>query len=60
MAGTHERGPILARQNYGYEKRQKEIAKQKKKEAKRQRKLEKNAAPSEETGEQIPEAEPAE
>ena len=30
----------MARQNYGYEKRQKELAKQKKQEAKRQKKLE--------------------
>lgn len=35
----------MARQNYGYEKRQKELAKQKKQEAKRQRKLEKKNEP---------------
>lgn len=34
---------ILARQNYGYEKRQKELAKLKKREVKRQRKLNKKA-----------------
>ena len=33
----------MARQNYGYEKRQKELAKQKKQEAKRQKKLERKS-----------------
>jgi len=35
----------LARTNYSFEKRQKELAKKKKKEAKRKRKLEKNTSP---------------
>jgi len=39
----------LARTNYSYEKRQKELAKKKKKEEKRQRKLEKKNIPTEET-----------
>jgi hypothetical protein len=39
----------LARTNYSYEKRQKEIAKKKKKEEKRQRKLEKRQDPATET-----------
>lgn len=38
-----KKGVEMARQNYGYEKRQKELAKAKKKEEKRQRKLEKGA-----------------
>jgi hypothetical protein len=37
---------ILARTNYSYEKRQKELAKKKKKEEKRQRKLEKHNNPA--------------
>ncbi len=41
MSHSSARGHILARTNYSYEKRQKEIAKKKKKEAKRLRKLEK-------------------
>jgi hypothetical protein len=41
-------GNTLARQNYQFNKRQKEIAKKKKKEEKRQRKLEKNTIESEE------------
>jgi hypothetical protein len=40
-----EEGRILARQNYQYEKRQRDLAKKKKREEKRQRKLEKNADP---------------
>jgi len=39
----------LARTNYSYEKRQKELAKKKKKEEKRQRKLEKQQDPATET-----------
>jgi hypothetical protein len=39
----------LARSNYSYEKRQKEIAKKKKKEEKLLRKQEKNAKPAEDT-----------
>jgi len=38
----------LARRNYNYEKRQRELAKQKKKEKKRQRKLEKHGIVPEE------------
>ena len=54
IEGAHERGYTLARQNYGYEKRQKEVARQKKKDAKKQRKLEKNVVPPEETEKQFP------
>ena len=35
----------MAKTNYSFEKRQKELAKKKKKEEKRQRKLEKNTSP---------------
>ena len=38
----------MARRNYNYEKRQRELARQKKKEKKRQRKLEKQGIPTEE------------
>jgi hypothetical protein len=41
----------LARSNYSFNKRQKEIAKKKKKELKRQRKMEKKAETSEEATE---------
>lgn len=37
----------MARRNYNYEKRQRELARQKKKEKKRQRKLEKQGVPTE-------------
>lgn len=43
----------MARQNYGYEKRQKELAKQKKQEAKRQRKLEKKNEPQDQDPEAV-------
>ena len=46
----------MARTNYSYEKRQKELAKKKKKEEKRQRKLEKKKNSVEE-GEDIPQQE---
>lgn len=42
----------MGKTNYGYEKRQKELGKQKKQEAKRQRKLDKKAAAASDTGEQ--------
>ena len=42
----------MARQNYGYEKRQKELAKAKKKEEKRRKKQEKNKVPTEENTDQ--------
>ena len=41
-------GNKLARSNYSFKKRQKELARKKKKEQKRQRKLDKNAINSEE------------
>jgi hypothetical protein len=44
----------LAKPNFDFQKRQKEIAKKKKNEEKRQRKLEKNAAASAETPAQPP------
>ena len=43
------RGRAVARTNYSYEKRQKELAKKKKKEEKKQRKLEKKQNSAEET-----------
>ena len=43
---------LLARNNYSFEKRQKELAKKKKKEEKRQRKLEKKNIQPGENGEQ--------
>jgi hypothetical protein len=46
---TIDKEKILARTNYSYEKRQKELAKKKKKEEKRLRKLEKKNNPTEET-----------
>jgi hypothetical protein len=42
----------LARSNYTFNKRQKELARKKKKEQKRQRKLDKNTIKSEETPDQ--------
>lgn len=41
---THSKDGLMARRNYQYEKRQKELAKKKKKEEKRLRKLEKKEA----------------
>jgi hypothetical protein len=46
----------LAKQNYQYEKRQKEIAKKKKKEEKKMRKLDKGIVQSNEDPESPPEA----
>ncbi len=45
---TTNRKNALARTNYSYEKRQKELAKKKKKEEKKQRKLEKQKVSTEE------------
>ena len=45
---TEQEGSVMARSNYQFKKRQKELAKKKKKEEKRQRKLENKAV---ETGE---------
>jgi len=45
---TIQKDKILAKTNYSFEKRQKELAKKKKKEEKRQQKLEKQKPPSEE------------
>jgi hypothetical protein len=44
----------LAKPNYQYEKRQKDLAKKKKQEEKRLRKLEKNTVPSVDNPEQAP------
>jgi hypothetical protein len=41
---------FLPKRNYGYEKRQKELTKQRKKEEKLQRKLERTPPPSEDAG----------
>ena len=43
VSGLGERGPV-ARNNFGFEKRQRELTKEKKKEEKRQRKLERQQA----------------
>ena len=40
----------MARNNYGFEKRQRELSKEKKKEEKRQRKLERKSAEADEAG----------
>lgn len=45
----------MARSNYQFKKRQKELARKKKKEEKRQRKLNKNIEISEDTQSQLPE-----
>jgi hypothetical protein len=44
----------LAKPNYQYEKRQKDLAKKKKQEEKRLRKLEKNAVPATDSPDQAP------
>jgi len=49
----------LAKPNYQYEKRQKDLAKKKKQEEKRLRKLEKNAVASVDTADQPPVPVPA-
>jgi len=49
----------LAKPNYQYEKRQKDLAKKKKQEEKRLRKLEKNAAAAEATPDQVAPTSPA-
>lgn len=51
---TCEGGANLAKPNYQFEKRQKDLAKKKKNEEKRQRKLEKKNAQSGESQEQSP------
>lgn len=52
-----ERSILLARQNFNFQKRQKELAKKKKQEEKKQRKLEKKGQPDSDssTGEVAPE-----
>ncbi len=45
----------MAKPNYNFEKRQRELAKKKKQDEKRKRKLEKGAAPSDETESKGPE-----
>jgi len=49
----------LAKPNYQYEKRQKDLAKKKKQEEKRMRKLEKSAVPSVDNPDQAPNPAPA-
>ncbi|MCC5873017.1 MAG: hypothetical protein JJU22_11520 [Gammaproteobacteria bacterium] len=44
----------MARQNYGFEKRQRELEKSKKKEAKRQKKLERSSPDASETEHDAP------
>ncbi len=46
---TDQKGNAMAKTNYQFKKRQKELAKKKKKEEKRQRKLEKKAVKTDET-----------
>jgi hypothetical protein len=48
----------LARSNYSFEKRKKELARKKKKEQKRQRKLDKNTNIPEETSDQFQDGRP--
>jgi hypothetical protein len=48
----------LAKPNYQYEKRQKDLAKKKKQEEKRLRKLEKNTVPGVDNPDQVPAAVP--
>ncbi len=54
------RGETLPRPHYGYEKRQKEMAKEKKRDEKRQRKLNKKVAQPEEAREVPPDDAPPE
>lgn len=54
------KGTILARPNHQFEKRQRELAKQKKKEEKRQRRLERKAGKTEEKAPIAPDAEESE
>ena len=54
------RDDTLARRNYNYEKRQKELKKQKKREEKRKRKLEKNKGAQVENAEETREEAPPE
>lgn len=51
---------MARRTNYGYEKRQKELAKKKKKEEKRLRRLERSKAKAEEGADLSPEEQPLE
>jgi hypothetical protein len=52
---NHINGETLAKPNYQYEKRQRDLAKKKKKEEKRQRKLDKNQTQADENGDQAAE-----
>jgi hypothetical protein len=54
---TQERSTTLAKPNFDFQKRQKELAKKKKNEEKKQRKLEKNKPENVENVEPQPEAE---
>jgi len=53
IKNSSQGGNKLARSNYQFNKRQKELARKKKKEEKRQRKLDKNTIKSEETPNQV-------
>ena len=53
--GLRQKEEMLARDNYSYQKRQKEMAKKKKKEAKKQRKLDKKNIQSNADSEQTSE-----
>jgi hypothetical protein len=57
---NHQGGGPLARSNYSFKKRQKELARKKKKEEKRKNKLEKNAIVSEGEPGPSPDGDPAE
>jgi hypothetical protein len=57
---NHQGGGPLARSNYSFKKRQKELARKKKKEEKRKNKLEKNAIVSEGEPGPSPDEDPAE
>jgi uncharacterized protein (DUF2344 family) len=57
VKNNHQGGNQLARSNYSFKKRQKELARKEKKEQKRQRKLDKNPSILEETSDQSKDAE---
>ena len=58
ITGTCRKGDDLARTNYSYEKRRKELARKKKREEKRLRKLAKKNPPPEDTSDRAPDDTP--
>jgi hypothetical protein len=59
IESTNWKDDKLAKPNYQYEKRQKDLAKKKKQEEKRLRKLEKNTVPTVDNPDQLPTPVPA-